>query len=120
MDKNNQPGQEEAGAPGPRAELMISVGPAPQQWGTAGGLVPADQAHHLITTFGILGCVTTGTGGAVFTLQADGTTLAYAELALALIAAVLIAVCGRTGISGKRRQEQGTPGTDTPAVTLPQ
>ncbi len=91
------------------AELMISIGPAPQ-WGTAKGLVPADQAHHLVTTFGILGSLVTGTGGAVLILRAGPgfTVSAYAELALALVCAVLIAACSRTGAKVKgRRQKAG-------------
>jgi hypothetical protein len=119
MEKNNRPGQEESGVPGPQAELMISIGPAPQQWGTARGLVPADQAHHLITTFGILGSVVTGTGGAVFTLHADAIALAYAELALALVAVVLIALCGRAGVTVKRRQALAKRRKHAPARTLP-
>jgi hypothetical protein len=75
---------------------------------SAGGLIPADQAHHLITTFGILASLATGIGAAVLTLQsvAGAVGLAYAELAVALIAAVVIAVCGSTSASGRRRRRQ--------------
>src|ERR1700734_1984232 len=80
------------------AELGISVGPA----GRARGRVPPDQAHHFITTFGILGSAVTGTVGAVLTLHITPvlTGLSLAELMLALVAAALIAFGGRT--SGSR------------------
>jgi hypothetical protein len=95
MEKNKQPGDEDVAVPSPRAELEISIGPSPKHWGTFWGRVPADQAHHLITTFGILGSATAGIGGAILTFQASGgrVALAYAELALALIATLLIAFC---------------------------
>jgi hypothetical protein len=126
MQKNNHPGREEVAiadheevaTPGPRAELQIDVGPPPKQWGSAKANVPADQAHHLITTSGILGSAATGIGGAAFTLQAvsGAVTLAYAELALAFVAAVLIAVCGRMEPSSKdRREKPDTPSADMPA-----
>jgi hypothetical protein len=81
-----------AETPGPFAELEIQVGPA-QPWGTAKGRVPPDQANHLISAFGALGSATAGITGAVLTLRINPhlTGPAYAELALALIAAVLIA-----------------------------
>jgi hypothetical protein len=68
--------------------------------------VPADQANHLITTFGITGCIVTGTVGAVVTLRiAPGlTVIALAELVLALAGAVLIALCSR---AHRRTQAQG-------------
>jgi hypothetical protein len=85
----------EAGAvepPTPYAELTVQLGPA-QQWGTAKGKVPPEQAHHLITTFGIVSSVTAGIAGSVLTLRiAAGLTMAaYAELGVALAAAALIA-----------------------------
>ena len=112
METTSQPSLEAvAETPSQHAELMISIGPAPQ-WGTAKGLVPASQAHHLVTTFGILGSLATGTGGAVLTLHADPsfTGPAYAELALALVSAILIAACSRTRAKVKgRRQKAGLP-----------
>jgi len=118
MQQNNQASHEDGGVPGPRAELQISMEPAPRQGGSIRGLVLADQAHHLITTFGILGSVATGTGAAVLTLQsvADAVGLAYAELALALIAAVAIAVCGGTSTKGRGRCQQA--GSQAP-INLP-
>jgi hypothetical protein len=75
------------------AKLTIKVGPSQ----LAEGTVPPEQARHLITTFGILGCVFSGVGGAVLTLHiaASLTTLAFAELILALVASALIALCSR-------------------------
>jgi hypothetical protein len=73
--------------------MTITVGPAQ----SLRAAVPGDQAHHLITTFGILGSVCGGIGGAALTLRNQSLAgLALAELALALAAAVLIAVCGLT------------------------
>jgi hypothetical protein len=107
MEMSNQPGDEDVVVPGPRAELQMSIGPSLKQWGTFRGRVPADQAHHLITTFGILGSAAAGIGGAVFTPQdSSGPALAYAELALALIAAVLIALCARKEATGTRQQQK--------------
>ena len=71
------------------ARLVIKVGPAQ----LAEGTVPPDQARYLITTFGIGGCVLSGIGGAILTLRIAPArfTLAFAELALALAGAALIA-----------------------------
>jgi hypothetical protein len=111
------PDHEEVAIPGPQAELQIFVGPLPKQWGSAKANVPAGQAHHLITTFGILGSVATGISAAAFTLQAasGAVTLAYAELILAFVAAVLIAVCSRMEPSSEGRREKHTPSANTPA-----
>ncbi|HEY2579084.1 MAG TPA: hypothetical protein VGI74_22480 [Streptosporangiaceae bacterium] len=102
MTKNRPPVQERAPAepvhqlPDPTgfAELEISLGPTPR----ARGRVPPDQAHHFITTFGLLGSAASGIGGAVLTLHiaASLSGLALAELGLALLVALLIAVCGHT------------------------
>jgi hypothetical protein len=111
METTTQPSREGVVAepPSQHAELMISIGPAPQ-WGTAKGLVPADQAHHLVTTFGILGSLVTGAGAAVLTLQAGPsfTVVAYAELVLALVCAMLIAFCSRTGAKAKGRRQKAS------------
>lgn len=87
------PGPAPAETPTTFAELEIQVGPA-QPWGTARGRVPPDQANHLISAFVALGNVTAGITGAVLTLRISPglTGPAYAELAIALIAALLIAV----------------------------
>jgi hypothetical protein len=104
MEKNNPPGDE---VPGPRAELQVSIGPSPKRWGTFRGRVPDDQARHLITTFGILGAATAGIGGAVFTPQgSSGPAVDFGELALALIAAVLIALCARKEATGTSQQHK--------------
>lgn len=93
--------------PGPEAWLKISVGPA-QLGGTAEGSVPPDQAGHLITTFGMLGSAISGIGGAVLTLHIAPslTVVAFAELVLALLLAVLIAVRGHApaGQTSKRQE----------------
>lgn len=54
---------------------------------------PPGQAHHLITTCGVLGSVAAGIAGAVLTLRAspDLRAPAFAELALAVTSAALIA-----------------------------
>jgi hypothetical protein len=85
------PPGEAAEEPGPYAELTLQLGPA-QQWGTAQGKVPPEQAHHLITTFGIVSSVIAGIAGSVLTLRiaAGLTVAAYAELGVALAAAALI------------------------------
>jgi hypothetical protein len=87
------PGPAPAETPTTFAELEIQVGPA-QPWGTARGRVPPDQANHLISAFVALGNVTAGITGAVLTLRISPglTGPAYAELAIALIAALLTAV----------------------------
>jgi hypothetical protein len=78
------------------ARLNIEVGPD-RVGGTAEGNVPPDQAHHLITTFGLMGSGVIGVGGAALTLSIAPhfAVFALAELALALAIAVLIAACGR-------------------------
>ena len=80
-------------APTALAELKIQVSPD-QPRGTASETKgPAGQAHHLITTCGVLGSVIAGITGAVLTLRASPRLLApaFAELALAVTSATLIA-----------------------------
>jgi|ERR1700727_1018985 hypothetical protein len=95
MAKNKSPTAEIAPPepPSPSAELTIKLGPAE----LAKGKVPAEQARHLITTFGIVACVCAGIGGAVLTLRTFSApvALAFGELLVALAAAALIAICGR-------------------------
>jgi hypothetical protein len=90
-------GQDAAEQPGPAARLKLDV----KTLGTWEGTVPPGEARYLITTFGIVGSVVTGTAGALLTLRiARGSAVvAIAELALALAAMVLIALCSR----GRRR-----------------
>jgi hypothetical protein len=90
------------------AELKINT----RRLVSAEGTVPADQAHHLITTFGILGSVVSGTVGAVLTLLIVPalTTIAFAELTLGLIAAIFIAATGR-----HRAKARAAP-SETPPV----
>jgi hypothetical protein len=99
-------------APTAAAELEIRVGPA-QQLPAAGGKVPPDRAHHLITVIGVLGSVIAGITGAVLTLRisASLTAPALAELALAVTAAALIATRRTMARRGSgRRQIPGAPG----------
>src|ERR1700742_840384 len=49
------------------AKMTISLRPD-QLGGSAEGNVPPDQAHHLITTFGLLGIGVSGIAGANITL----------------------------------------------------
>lgn len=103
LPPTHQPGPDDLT---PAAKLIIKVGPSQ----LAEGTVPPEQARHLITTFGILGCVFSGVGGAVVTLRisASLTTLAFAELVLALVAAVLIAIGSRAAAkksAGHRRSK---------------
>jgi hypothetical protein len=88
--------------PSPRAEIKIKVGPD-RGWVGAQGSVPPDQAGHLITTFGILGAAGMGATAAVFTVHTSAG-VAFAELAVALVAMVLIAACSRA-----RRQRSHGP-----------
>lgn len=80
--------------PTERAELRIEVGPAR----IAHGKVPPGEAHSFIRTLGIVGSAFAGIAGTVLTVRfasgSIGAVLAIAELALALIAVVLIAVQG--------------------------
>src|SRR6266567_1137653 len=59
--------------------------------GSAEGTVPSGEAHHLVTTFGMVGSAVTGTVGAVLTLRIDQhlADIALAELVLALVIAML-------------------------------
>ena len=102
------------------AQLKITAEPArvkitARRWVTAEGAVPPGEARHLIAAFGILGCVITGTAGAVLTLRIDPglTTLALAELVLALTSAILIAAGGwardRSGTSKTPSRENSRP-----------
>ena len=102
------------------AQLKIKAEPArvkvnARRWVTAEGTVPPGDARHLITTFGIVGSVVTGTAGAVLTLRiAPGLTwIALVELVLALSGAMLIAACGRAQRED-RGQEQVPAGDGQP------
>jgi hypothetical protein len=110
MTQNRPGGREPARAeqPSPAARLTITVRPL----GTAEGTVPAREARYLITTFGVLGSVVSGTAGAVLTLRIGPglTTLALAELLLALTAVVVIAACSRM----RKRDRQDTKQQKTP------
>jgi hypothetical protein len=81
--------------PSPSAQLKLEA----RMLGTAEGIVPPGEAHHLVTTFGMVGSCVTGVAGAVLTLRIDRglVGIALAELVLALAIAMLIAACGRHG-----------------------
>lgn len=104
MAKNKSPTADPVPAEPPTssAELTIKLGPAE----LARGTVPADQARHLITTFGIVASVCSGIGGAVITLRdtPNMAVLAFAELIVALAAAALIAACGRVPANRKENR----------------
>jgi hypothetical protein len=74
------------------------------------GAIPAADATVLITVFGLLGCVTTGTASAVLTLRiAPGlTAVAFAELALAFACAVLAAASGRLRSNAEETPKEGS------------
>jgi hypothetical protein len=82
------------------ASLIVTVRPAQLAEKTLPG-----QTRHLITTLGIVASVWSGIAGLVVTLRASSVpvALAFAELALALAAAVLIAICGLIA-PGPRRE----------------
>ncbi len=109
----HEPGPAEQ--PTQAAELKLAVGPA-----TAGGSVPPGEAHHYITTFGILVSVIAGIAGAVLTLRIGSgvttlrvtsglTVLGLAELGLALASAVIIAICGRSRKSQAAEHAPSSP-----------
>lgn len=109
--------------PSEAAQLKIKAEPArvrviARRWLTAEGTVPPADARHLITTFGIVGCVITGSAGAVLTLRIEPrlTSVAFAELAVALVAAILVAICGRSQreTGGKERDAQRRAGRAPP------
>jgi hypothetical protein len=115
MSQNRLPASDRplAEAPSQDAELIVSVSPV-QRRVTIWGRVPPGQARGLIAMLGILASTITGISGVVLTLRIEPglTVLAYAELALALVAIVLIAACGKPpgngedrgqGITGNRR-----------------
>jgi hypothetical protein len=101
-------GRDPGERPSRASRLKITVTPL----GSAEGTVPPSETRYLITTFGILGSVVTGTAGAVLTMRiAPGLiVLALAELGLALVAAAFIATCSR-GREGpqKNKTRQGEP-----------
>jgi hypothetical protein len=83
-----------AGEPTSSAKLEIRTA---QLTGSASAKVPPDEARHMVTTFGIMGCLFIGIGGTVLTLQVSAalTGPALAELLVALVTVVAIAVSSR-------------------------
>jgi hypothetical protein len=105
--------------PSEAAQLKIRAEPArlkviARRWLTAEGTVPPANAEHLISAFGIVGCVVTGCAAAVLTMHAGTrlTSVAFAELAVALAGAILIAFCGparhESGRQGKKEGKRQT------------
>jgi hypothetical protein len=104
--------------PTPAAELKISAEPVARvkvtarRLGSAEGIVPREAARHLIGAFGICICAIGGITGAVLTLRIDPalTTPALAELGLALLSALAIAIggwgWGRDGTGRKASQRR--------------
>ena len=93
-----------AEAPSQYSELVVKLGPA-ERGGSAKGTVPPEHTHHFITTFGTVASVVAGITGAVLTLRvaAGLSGPAYAELAIAFGAAVLIAVQRADRRSGRQQ-----------------
>lgn len=82
------------------ARLIITLGPAQ----LVGRTVPG-ETRYLITTIGILGSVWSGIAGSVITVHVASAhlALAFAELILTLMAAILIAICGHIPAGHRRR-----------------
>jgi len=97
QSSSSTPSPDASELPTEAAKLTIMVGPT--QRVSAQGIVPADQAGLVITTFGVVGSAISGIAGAVLTIRITngtvGVALASGELVLALIAAVLITVTAR-------------------------
>lgn len=92
-------------SPTSSAEMTITLGPPPS-WRAA---VPSEQAHHLITTMGIVVSVCGGIGGAVYTLHnASLGALGLAEMGTGLLGAILVAGCSlvRTRHEGRAVRDQ--------------
>jgi hypothetical protein len=109
MAENATPGRAPApadpAAPSQLAELQIEMGP----W-KGHGWVPPDQVNHLITMAGILGSTVSGLAAVVYTLRVNPrlTDLAFAELLLALVTAVLIAAAGRAVPKRRKQTRKGS------------
>jgi multisubunit Na+/H+ antiporter MnhB subunit len=102
---SNRPAVEESGAGDlPTTAAQLKIGLESVQF-KAEGKVPPAGARHLITTVGIVGSVASSTAGAIITHGSPD--VAFAELVLGLVAAVLIAVRGRD-----RRQPPPRPSLD--------
>jgi hypothetical protein len=82
------------GEPTSSAKLEIRTA---QLTGSASAKVPPNDARHMVTTFGIVGCLFIGIGGTVLTLRVSAalTGPALAELLVTLVTVVVIAVSSR-------------------------
>src|SRR5689334_13621089 len=91
------PAPAEQPPPSSSARLRFSLRPAEIE-GTAEGIVPAGEAHTLITTFGMIAMGAAGITGAAITMHMASSRalgwffgLALAELGLAVVVIGLIA-----------------------------
>jgi hypothetical protein len=107
------PAPDLAPAEPPTPSAVLTINTLPQQLARdVAGIVPSERTFHVITTASILGSAFAGIGGAILTLYlVPGSTLVgLAELLLALVAAVLIAVRGRIPASQEQYREAASPG----------
>ena len=93
--------------PTPRAELEIQAGPL-LPCAAASGRTRSALVSQLVVPLSILSCAVAGTAGAVLTVRiAPGqAALAFAELVLALAAALLIAAYGTTRDRGRQKRAE--------------
>jgi hypothetical protein len=110
VEASSQPADQAVDKASEHASLKVSLGAVPRRWGDVTAIVPPGQARHMITVTGLLGSVITGTTAAVLTLHTSTGLVApaYAELALALVAALLVAICHFAG--GRRDSTAEGPG----------
>lgn len=106
--------------PTARAKLEIQAGPLTPCGSTPGRMRP-NQLSQLIVTLGVLGCVVTGTAGAILIVRIAPRQagLPLAGFVLALAAALVIAVSGMARDRGRRSQPQPASGRRAPRRPLP-
>lgn len=93
--------------PTPRAELEIQTGPL-LPCGAAPRRMRSRLVSQLVVTLSILGCAVAGATDAVLTVRIapEQAGLAFAELVLALAAALLIAAYGMTRDRGRQQRAE--------------
>lgn len=81
----------------PTTSAMMRIKVGPDGWGgSVDGVVPNGQAHHFISTLGIMGSTWAGLLAAAYSTQhSSAVALPLAELGTGLLASLLIAICGR-------------------------